>query len=158
MADWQKPPAVNHSWGYGTITYLLLHADQRIRVAIRATDNRLFLTSCQVCLLQSFIRNLFFFGLHASTATHYNNHSGCVAYVPCLQCIVLLRSDTMACTGQGEHRRGGEVHHLQVQLFPHTFLHIVHYKQLCFCFILPFLCNNPVFIFIYLNDHVFSPM
>lgn len=104
-----------------------------------------------------------FFGLRAYAATHYDNHSGCVAYAPCLLCIVFLRSDTVACMGQGEHRhswdwRGG-VRHLQVRLFPHTFLHILHYKQPCFCRILPFLSNNPVFfIFVNLNDHVFSPV
>lgn len=56
-------------------------------------------TACQSLSLWSF-----FFCLQAYAATHYNHHSGCVAYALCLLCIVFLRSDTMAFMGQGEHR------------------------------------------------------
>lgn len=52
----------------------------------------------------------------------------------------------------------GGHHHLPEWPFPHTFLYILHYKQPCFCHMLPFLSNNPVFIFVYSNDHVFSPV
>lgn len=106
--------SVNHGWGHATIAYLLFRAEKWSWVAYRTTAPwASSLPHCRPSLLAK-VFHYEPFGLRASAATHYVNHSGRVGYVSCLLCIVFLWSDTVACAGQGEHgcsrwRRGAGV-------------------------------------------------